>query len=308
MGCGGSYLACQEEKDEMCLEACRKIMLDIVPKTLAENHSGFVICAPTKELESVRKLVTDLRQVARERKQKMNEKGQGAIDSVKNVSSMATSSGPAAIGSMMDKAVDVAGKAIIGGAASLAGAGIGKTLHMLADSIESQLASLDAKFSEAGQELLATKREQVTQCYYEAISVCNFQQPENLMKGMANDAASKAFHTECIDQLSASLHPHTQAVTQSKGLIGAWDGIVQKANEANKLLGQFEIASKSKQNPIKLDVNRYIAEQTCMQLVPTMAKKEAALRKFPNQFLISVCLSKEGITAHEYQKFKTSQS
>jgi len=294
--------ASNAEREEMCLEACKVIMLDVAPKALDDDFTSFAITAPAEELASIRRLATNLRQAAQDSKGKMNEKGQAAAESLKKAPSKVSGSGPSVIGTLLNKAVDGAGLAI-GGAASLAGAGAGKALTMLADNIENQLANLDAKFTEAGKEFLVAKKEHIKQAYTDSIPGCSFPRAQYLMRGGATDAVCQAFHTECLEQLSSKLQHQAQDITKSKGLIKTWDAIVQLVNDANKQLGQFEWAAKFKQEPIKLDINKYIAEQTCMQLLPAMSRHEAALRKMPNQFLVKVCLKKQ-ITSSEARILK----
>lgn len=273
-------------------------MAAVVPKAL-DSASEVVIAAPDKELASLRKTSTNLRNAAAEAKAKVAETGHAAAGGVDKLAAKAGGG----LGSLLSKAANAV-ESVVDKTAEIAGGGLEHALIALADALDGQLTKLDGKFSTVGKDVLENKKEDISATYNELISACAFEGAQSACQSKGTDGISESFHTQMMPQLTEKMAPHVKAAAAG-GVAAAWNSAIEKVNSANEKLGSTEWGAKYKQEPINLDINKHINEQIWTKLGAVCGKKEAELRSAPgDNKLLSTCLAKKGISKPSFDAWK----
>lgn len=209
-------------------------------------------------------------------------------------------------GAMADKAMDAAGGAL--------GAGIEAALVAAADAIQKGIDNLDNDFAAVGKEVAEKKADDIIKTYKDVINERPISSPQNLMSGCAQDAVSGYITDNAKADLVDKFLPVCQTAVQESAACKSWKKLIDAYNSANEQIGNMgDAGAKFKQEPITLDIERYIVEQIILGYRALMAKKEADNRATPasvtvpkNPTTFVLCWSGDGtqLTKSNYSDFK----
>jgi len=296
MGCGASLCSAQQQNeifDKAAKEMLTQCLAELVPspQKLDEMH----IPMPP-EIERVRKLAANLREVASMAKEKMAQDAKGGLGAGAAAQRASGSGG-------LFAGLGDAPKAILGGAANLldkaaevvgggVGMGIEKAFLMAADGLDQAVVSLQDALSYAARGWVFNKKDDVKKVYGSIIQEMKIQNVVGLVRGAkphgpsqykacASDAITSYFTKTQSGKLVESLLPIALDVVAKNKAKEDWDRVMWLYEQGNKKLADYESSKSMVQEPINLDINKYIVEKTIPQLGELMGKEEAKRRENP---------------------------
>lgn len=293
MGCGGSQPvpATDVQKTEMMNLALKEMMLAI--GTHAINSGKEVkVPAPLDQVGKIRDFVTNIRKAATESKDKMaggDGKAAGAAAAV------AEKAGGGMMGGMMGGLAKVAAVADQGldAAGNAAGSAAQVALNGVADAIDAGIQSLDGAFAKVGEEVAGAKIDDIIAVFKAVINDRKIDVPQTVVRGAAphgraeatacaKDAASGYITDQAKGELVEKMLPVCKDAVAGSAACISWKKVIESYNAANEKLGSLgEYGQKFKQEPITLDIDKYIVEQIVLGYRALMATKEDELRKAP---------------------------
>lgn len=319
MGCGASVVpaATEEQKKEMMTFALKEMMIDIGTTAITKG-AEVKVKAPLDHVGKIREFVKKTREAGTKAKESMSSAG-GAEDKAKEVAkSGGMMAGVAAMGAGAAKALDK-GLAAAGGAA---GEVAEKALNACADGMQAGIDKLDEEFAAVGKEVTEKKKDDIIEAYKGAINDKTIEQPQVLVRGAnphgpkeagecAKDAASAYITNEAKSELVEKLGKACGDAVKESAACKGWKAVIDNYNKANEELGKVEALKSFKQDPIELDIEKYIVEQIILGYKSLMATKELANRanpksvavpKNPTTFEICWNIGEGGIPYGEFKK------
>jgi len=323
MGCGASVkTASEEQKDEMAVFACKKMMQlcanYVINEEVIKNKSKDVtIPAPQQQLSEFKNFGEALGQAAAKVKANVKDSGSGVADQAKAGAGAAAASIGGAVGGFLNKAADAAGKAV-DVATDAMGSAAEKVLGASADTISDALSKFDSEFSKVAQEVVEGNEDAIMKAYQKVINECQFVKPFALCRGdpgaayenCQSDRVSKAFSDASTKLLEVALLEAVQEKLSTSNVVKLWDKSISAYNDANEKMGENDITKEFQaKEPIKLDIKAYIVQQIILKLGALMGKEEAAVRKNPslkaeNQKTFCRIFSGATITKADYEEAK----
>jgi len=293
MGCGASAQpvpATDEQKIEMMQFAVKEMMITIGTHAIT-NGKDVNVKAPLDQVGKIREFVTSTRAAAAEYKDKMaggDGKAAGAAAAV------AEKAGGGMMGGMMGGLAKVAAVADQGldAAGNAAGGAVEAALNGFADAINAGIQSLDDAFDIVGDQVTAAKADDIIAVYKAVINDRKIDSPQTLVRGAAphgkaeadacaKNAVSAYIADKAKDEMVEKMLPVCKEAVQASTACKSWKQVIDSYNKANEKLGSLEITAKFKQDPITLDIDKYIVEQIVLGYRDLMATKEDAFRKAP---------------------------
>jgi len=294
MGCGASAQpvpATDEQKVEMMQFAVKEMMITIGTHAIT-NGKDVNVKAPLDQVGKIREFVTSTRTAAAESKEKMaggDGKAAGAAAAV------AEKAGGGMMGGMMGGLAKVAAVADQGldAAGNAAGGAVEAALNGFADAIDAGIKSLDDAFDKVGDEVTAAKADDIIAVYKAVINDRKIDSPQTLVRGAAphgkaeadacaKNAVSAYIADKAKDEMVEKMLPVCKEAVQASTACKSWKKVIDSYNQANDKLGTLgEYGQKFKQEPITLDIDKYIVEQIVLGYRDLTATKEDAFRKAP---------------------------
>jgi len=290
MGCGASVVppATDEQKEEMMQFALKEMMLAIGTHAIT-NGKDVKVPAPLDQVGKIRAFVESTRAAAKDAKAKGDSAGDGAAADL--VAAKAGALG-GMMGGMMGKVAAAADSAmdVVGDAA---GSAAESALNAVADAVEKAIQSLDDAFAKVGVEVAGAKIDDIIAVYKGIINEKKVDSPQSFVRGVSphsqaeadacpKDAASTYITDKAKGDLVDKMLPVTKEVVQNSTACKSWKQVIDSYNAANEKLGSLgEVGAKLKQDPIDLDIERYIVEQIVVGYHGLMVTKEASVRANP---------------------------
>lgn len=296
MGCGASLCTAQQQEEIFTIaakEMLTQCLADLVPspQKLDEMH----IPLPP-EVEKVRKLAANLREVAGLAKGKMAESAKGGLGAGAAAQRASGSGGLFAGLGDAPKAILQGSAHLLDKAAEAVGGGFGmaaeKAFLLAADDLDQKVVSLQDALSYAARGWIFNKQDDVKKVFGGIIQEAKIQNVIGLVRGAkpqgpaqykacASDAISSYFIKTQSGKLVESLLPIALDVVAKNKAKEDWDSLMWKYDQANKKLAEYESSKSMVQEPINLDINKYIVEKTIPQFGELMGKEEAKRRENP---------------------------
>lgn len=288
MGCGASVpsLATEDQKKEMMQWALKEMMIAIGTHAIS-NGKDVKVKAPADKL---REFVAKLRKAAEDAAPK---EGEPAGAEKKTGGGMLGAFGGGALGAGLNAAAGAAAGALEAGK-DLAQQGVSKAITGAADGIDTGLAKMDAEFEKVGNDVTNEKGDVMIETYKKIINEKTVDNPVTYIwgkephglderKAVAKDAVSRYITDNTKAELIDKMLDATKDAVKETGAVKAWKKAIDSFNDANTQLGNMgDIGAKLKQEPITLDIERYIVEQIVTGYHDLMAKQEEALRSNPS--------------------------
>jgi len=290
MGCGASVVppATDEQKVEMMQFALKEMMLAIGTHAIT-NGKDVKVPAPLDQVGKIRAFVESTRAAAKDAKAKGDSAGDGAAADL--VAAKAGALG-GMMGGMMGKVAAAADSAmdVVGDAA---GSAAEAALNAVADAVEKAIQSLDDAFAKVGVEVAGAKIDDIIAVYKGIINEKKVDSPQTLVRGASphsqveadacpKDAASNYITDKAKGDLVDKMLPVTKDVVQNSTACKSWKQVIDSYNAANEKIGSLgDVGAKLKQDPIDLDIERYIVEQIVVGYHGLMVTKEASVRADP---------------------------
>merc|ERR1712032_1707123 len=146
-----------------------------------------------------------------------------------------------------------------------------------ADSMDDTISQLDVLFTDVCRGILASKREDASQICSSRIENLRVKVPLPLVRGIypygpqqykacKSSAVTDDFMRSSAADLSAALLPIAEEFIVHHSVTATWADLLEKYNAANAKLVESDVSKALVQDPIELDLSRYIVEQTVQQL------------------------------------------
>jgi len=306
MGCGGSKAATPLECDEICTGGVKE-MLELCITNAFKNTNDLKIPLPP-EMAKFRTAAAELRQAAADTKSSLTQGDAGAAGAAAGAKAGATG---AMIGGMLGKAAAAAGGAAGDAAESLAGAA--------ADALEAATNKIEKPFEDAGKDLLAQKGDEITKLFQETLAdtmkgMAHLDGATVMVRGQKNTnyaaapptAISDWMVSKAKDKIEAAMLPIAQAVIAQLPVVLSTQDCIEKYNKVDSMLAS---QLKRPADPIKLDMNKYIVEQTIAGIGKLMGTQETENRKSPagKSELFALCFSDQLLGHEDHVKFVSSK-
>lgn len=178
------------------------------------------------------------------------------------------------------KSAAVAGAAVAGAAA---GSATSTALNAIADGMDKAIGSLDEEFAKVGAEVTEKKVDDIIAVFKEVINGKKVDNPKNLVEqGVDSAAVCDYIVSNAAQELSEKILEKTKEVVQESTACKSWKKVIDVYNQANESLDKLgEMGQKVKQEPITLDIDKYIVDQIVKGYRDLMATKEALVRADP---------------------------
>lgn len=297
MGCGASVVppATDEEKVEMMTFALKEMMLDVGTHAIT-NGAQVQVPAPLDQCGKIRESVQKIKDAAAAAKEKLSGGGGGAAAAADKAAAAGGAlggmfgGGMAKMAAAVDSGMDAAGSA--------AGAGIETALNAAADTIQKGIDKLDDDFAKVGQEVAGAKVDDIIAVYKSIINDRKVDTPQVFVRGVAphspseaaacaKDAVSGYIADNARQELVDKMLPVCMEAVQGSSACKSWKALIDAYNAANEKIGSLgEAGQKFKQEPITLEIERYIVEQVVLGYRTLMATKETANRANPKSVTV----------------------
>jgi len=201
---------------------------------------------------------------------------------------------PGGAGAALAAAGAAAGSALEAGK-DMAQKGAAAAITALADGIDTGLKKIDGEFDKVGDEVTAAKADVIIETYKTIINKKVVDKPVIYIRGadphgkdeaekVAKDAVSRYITDNSKGELIDEMLKATKEAVSGTAAVKAWKTLIDSYNSANDQLGKLgDIGAKCKQDPITLDIEKYIVEQIVAGYHDLMAKQELVLRGDPKK-------------------------
>lgn len=254
------------------------------------NGKEIKVKAPADKL---REFVDKLRKAAKDAAPKEGEAAEADKKPAGGMFGGLAGAVPGGAGAALAAAGAVAGSALEAGKAA-AQQGVAAAINAFADGVDTGVQKLDGEFAKVGDEVTTAKGDVIIETYKAIINKKTVDKPVIFIRGadphgqaeaqaVAKDMVSKYITDNSKAELIDEMLKATKEAVSKTAAVTAWKSAIDKFNEANNKLGEMgEIAAKCKQEPITLDIEKYIVEQIVAGYHDLMANQEVALRAAPN--------------------------
>lgn len=283
MGCGASSAPKEcndEQKSELCKTSGRQMMLLCVPLAMAKADQ--IKVTPPKELASLRQSADSLRTQA-----------ETARTSTQPSSAEADNEQPEEKADKKGGVLGAIGAAVVKGADKaneLLGKGVGGALDQAAKALDAAVDTVEKPMTEIGKEIVEAKKDDITKVFQDKIAQVSMDgvaltlvrgaapHGEEQYKAVSGNALSAHLVEKHGDAIAEAMRSVVQDFIDKKGVVKAWDQVIEKYNFASKKLEERKLAAFPK---IELDINEHILKQVVAQLGELLGKEEKELRANP---------------------------
>mmetsp|Transcript_50264 Transcript_50264/g.141294 ORF Transcript_50264/g.141294 Transcript_50264/m.141294 type:complete len:297 (+) Transcript_50264:113-1003(+) len=292
MGCGGSREATPEERQFICTQMAKEMMLLCVHPAL-EKANTVKLAAPP-DFDALKSGAASLRSAV--------PAGDGAVEA----KGSGESSG---LAGMMQSGLKMV--------SSVASQGAAAVLGTFAGGLDSAVGQVEAPFSQVAAGVVADKKDTIADVL--CAHIVEAEVPDaSKMCAEGDGAITKHLITAASESMAFQLEPKVAESIQQQPGLKAWNGAIEKYNAAAEKVQALKesggLPDLGLMKPIKLDIAKYICEQTMTAIGGLMAAEEAAIRQSPEgkakycpDVFVKV-FKGQALTSDDYKAVKKAQS